>query len=681
MKIDRRHSLSIKLLKWVLLWALLAGTVLSLAQIYIDLLTQRRAISQDAEQILAMFHDPAKQAIFSLDKEMATQVIEGLFANKAMHFASIGHPDEAPLASRTRPIVPSPYRHFTDAIFGVEQRFSIPLYGRAPYDEYYGDLQLTLATAPYGQSFLRNALIIFFSGTLRAIFMAGAVYLVYLVLLTRPLSRIIEHIAAINPEQAKQMKIPMLVDQEHNELGLLINKINQLLASIERNRSQRHEAEANLLHLEHHDQLTGLPNRSMLLSQLTRVLEDASRRKECVAVLCCGLDDFKGINEKFSYPVGDNLLAIVADRLRSRSGRLTDLARLGGDQFALVVTDLAGPYQVAELAQQILNDLARPILLDGNSVSLQATIGITLFPDDSMDADKLLQKAEQTMMLAKERSRSRFQFYVASLDSEVRMRRDLAVSLREALQRDEFHLVFQPQIRLADQQLVGVEALLRWDHPDLGLVSPDLFIPLAEQNGSIIAIGEWVLNQACEQLRTWHDSGWPHLRMSVNLSTVQLHHPDLINAVNGALERNALAPSSLELEVTETGLMQDIDAASQRLTQLKGTGVLIALDDFGTGYSSLSYLRSLPLDKLKIDRSFTNDLLADPDDRNIVRAIIKLGHTLGLQVIAEGVESVEQAAYLQREGCQEGQGYFYSRPLTAHALAKWSARFNAAHKS
>lgn len=664
-----------------MLWALLAGTVLSLAQIYFDLLTQRAAISQDAEQILAMFHDPAKQAIFSLDKEMASQVIEGLFANKAMHFASIGHPDETPLASRTRPIPPSSYRHFTDAIFGVEQHFSSPLFGRAPYHEYYGDLQLTLATAPYGQSFLRNALIIFLSGTLRATFMAGAVYLIYLVLLTRPLQRIIDDIAEINPDQAEQMKVPMPVGQERNELGLLIDKINQLLASIERNRNQRHEAEANLLHLEHHDQLTGLPNRSMLLCQLVRVLEDASHRKENVAVLCCGLDDFKGINDKFSYPVGDNLLTIVADRLRLSSGRLTDLARLGGDQFALVVTNLAGPYQVAELAQQILEDLGQPILLDGNTVSLQATIGITLFPDDGMDADNLLQKAEQTMMLAKERSRSRFQFYVASLDSEIRMRRDLAASLRHALQRDEFHLVFQPQIRFADQQLVGVEALLRWDHPDLGLVSPDLFIPLAEQNGSIIAIGEWVLNQACAQLRTWHNSGWPGLRLSVNLSTVQLHHLDLTGVVSRALERNALPPNSLKLEVTETGLMKDIDAASQRLKQLKKTGVLIALDDFGTGYSSLSYLRSLPLDTLKIDRSFTKDLLANSDDRNIVRAIIKLGHTLGLQVIAEGVESIEQATYLQREGCHEGQGYFYSWPLTADALAQWSTTFHAEQKT
>lgn len=669
---DRRHSLSVKLLKLVLLWALLAGTLLSLAQIYVDLRTERAAISRDANEILAMFHDPASQAIFSLDQEMAAQVIEGLFAHKAVQYAAIGHPDESPLASRERAIENFPYRYLTDPIFGVKQSFSTPLYGRTPYDEYYGDLQLTLATAPYGEVFLRNALIIFTSGVLRAIFMGGAVYLLYLVLLTRPLLRIIDNIAAINPDQADRMTIPMLPGQERNELGLLITKINELLSSIESNRTQRREAEASLLHMAQHDQLTGLPNRSMLLDQLTRILADARRRQRRVAVLCCGLDDFKEINEKFSYPVGDNLLSLVAERLRSRSDRLTGVARLGGDQFALIITDVTEPYQVAELAQQVLDDLGEPVQLGSNRVSLQATIGITLFPEDGMGADKLLQKAEQTMMLAKERSRNRFQFYVASVDSEIRVRRELVTSLREALLHNEFHLVYQPQINLTTKQLIGVEALLRWHHPERGLVPPDLFIPLAEQSGAIIAIGEWVLHQACRQLREWHDAGHTHLCMSVNLSAIQLHHPDLTSMVSRALERYVLPPNCLELEVTETGLMQDIDAAVRHLTQLKSTGVQIALDDFGTGYSSLSYLRRLPLDKLKIDRSFTADLLADPDDRNIVRVIIQLGRNLGMRVIAEGVESAAQETYLLREGCHEGQGYFYSRPLTAEALMEWS---------
>jgi len=288
-----------------------------------------------------------------------------------------------------------------------------------------------------------------------------------------------------------------------------------------------------------------------------------------------------------------------------------------------------------------------------------------------MDASKLLQKAEQTMMLAKIRSRNRYQFYIASVDSEMRVRRELASSLRDALMRNEFHLVYQPQIDLTSRRVVGVEALLRWHHPERGLVPPDLFIPLAEQSGAIIAIGEWVLDQACRQLRDWQQAGRPELRMSVNLSTVQLHHPDLSCMVTRVLQRYALPRNCLELEVTETGLMEDIQAAAKHLNELKSTGVQIALDDFGTGYSSLSYLRGLPLDKIKIDKSFTGDLLVDHDDRNIVRIIIQLGRNLNMQVIAEGVESAEQEAYLSAEGCHEGQGYFYSRPLTAAALVTW----------
>ncbi|MEJ6655146.1 MAG: bifunctional diguanylate cyclase/phosphodiesterase, partial [Pseudomonas sp.] len=417
----------------------------------------------------------------------------------------------------------------------------------------------------------------------------------------------------------------------------------------------------------------------LLLDRLIRILAEAHRRQRSVAVLCCGLDDFKEVNEKFGYQVGDRVLIAVAERLRAHSGRLASIARLGGDQFALVVPDVDEPYEVAELAQQMLEELGQPLLIDKHQITIQASVGITLFPEDGRDAGKLLQKAEQTMMLAKVRSRNRYQFYIASVDSKMRARRELASSLREALSRNEFHLVYQPQVTLADHRVVGVEALLRWHHPDRGLVSPDLFIPLAEQSGAIIAIGEWVLDQACRQLREWHDAGRTHLRMSVNLSTVQLHHPDLSMMVTQVLQRHALPSNSLELEVTETGLMEDIHAAARHLNNLKHTGVLIALDDFGTGYSSLSYLRRLPLDKIKIDKSFTRDLLSDSGDQNIVRVIIQLGRNLNMQVIAEGVESLEQQAYLQQEGCHEGQGYFYSRPLPAAALIEWLDDYEQGH--
>jgi len=681
LKLELKNSLSVKLLRVVLLSALIVGVALSVAQIVFDAYKTRQAVAGDAQRILDMFRDPSTQAVYSLDREMGMQVIEGLFQDDAVRMASIGHPNETMLAEKSRALQQAPSRWLTDLILGQERTFTTPLVGKGPYSEYYGDLSITLDTATYGQGFIVNSVIIFISGVLRALAMGLVLYLVYHWLLTKPLSRIIEHLTSINPDRPSEHKIPQLKGHERNELGLWINTANQLLESIERNTHLRHEAESSLLRMAQYDFLTGLPNRQKLQEQLDKILIDAGRRQRRVAVLCVGLDDFKSVNEQFTYQAGDKLLLALADRLRAHSGRLGALARLGGDQFALVQADIDQPYEAAELAQSILDDLEAEFALDHEGIRLRATIGITLFPEDGDSTEKLLQKAEQTMTLAKTRSRNRYQFYIASVDSEMRRRRELEKDLREALTRDQFHLVYQPQISYRDNRVVGVEALIRWQHPEHGLVPPDLFIPLAEQNGTIISIGEWVLDQACRQLREWHDLGFTSLRMAVNLSTVQLHHTELPRVVNNLMQIYRLPPRSLELEVTETGLMEDISTAAQHLLSLRRSGALIAIDDFGTGYSSLSYLKSLPLDKIKIDKSFVQDLLDDDDDATIVRAIIQLGKSLGMQVIAEGVETAEQEAYIISEGCHEGQGYHYSKPLPARELAaflKQAERNNAA---
>ncbi|VXB57686.1 GGDEF-domain containing protein [Pseudomonas sp. 8AS] len=681
MKLELKNSLSLKLLRVVLLSALVVGVVLSCAQIVFDIYKTRQAVASDAQRILGMFRDPSTQAVYSLDREMGMQVIEGLFQHEAVRYAAIGHPNEPMLAERSRELIDAPSRWLTDPILGKEQMFSTQLVGKGPYSEYYGDLNITLDTASYGENFITTSVIIFISGVLRALAMGLVLYLVYHWLLTKPLSKIIEHLTSINPDRPSEHKLPMLRGNEKNELGLWINTANQLLESIERNTHLRHEAENSLLRMSQYDFLTGLPNRQQLQQQLDQILEDAGRLQRRVAVLCVGLDDFKGINEQFSYQTGDQLLLALSDRLRSHSGKLGALARLGGDQFALVQADIEQPYEAAELAQSILDSLDTAFSLEQQEVRLRATIGITLFPEDGDSTEKLLQKAEQTMTLAKSRSRNRYQFYIASVDSEMRRRRELEKELREALKRNELHLVYQPQIDYRDHQVVGVEALLRWQHPQHGFVPPDLFIPLAEQNGSIIAIGEWVLDQSCRQLREWHDQGFSNLRMAVNLSTVQLHHAELPRMVNNLLQVYRLPARSLELEVTETGLMEDITTAAQHLLSLRRAGALIAIDDFGTGYSSLSYLKSLPLDKIKIDRSFVQDVLEDEDDATIVRAIIQLGKSLGMQVIAEGVETAEQEAYIIAQGCNEGQGYLYSKPLPAREVTlylKQARRLNIA---
>lgn len=662
-----RNSLSRKLLRVVLLSALAVGLVLSCAQIIFGAYKTRQLIEADAQRILRMTRDPSTQAIYSLDREMGAQVMEGLFQHESIRMASIGHPDEGMLALKIRPPIDLPTRWLTDPILHRDRQFSIPLIGKPPYNEYYGELRITLDTAKYGQEFINDSIVIFIVGILRALTLGLVLFLIYQWLLTRPLTKLIEHLAQINPDRPGEHKLPMIRGHERNELGLWVETANGLLASIEHNMHLRQEAESSLYRMTQYDSLTGLPNRQQLQSQLDHILDEARRMQRRVAVLCLGLDDFKGVNEQYSYQAGDCLLKALADRLRGSAGRLGALARLGGDQFVLVLSGIEQPYDAAELAQALLDDLETPIEFDGDPIRLRATIGITLYPEDGDNTEKLLQKAEQTMTLAKSRSRNRYQFYVASIDSEMRARRELEKDLSEALKRNEFHLVYQPQVDYRQNRITGVEALIRWKHPQGKLVPPDLFIPLAEQNGSIIEIGKWVLDQACSQLRQWHAEGYTGLRVAVNLSTVQLRHPQLPQMIGELLQKHQLPAETLELEVTETGLMEDIDAAAHNLHSLRRSGALIAIDDFGTGYSSLSYLKSLPLDKIKIDKSFVQDIGQD-EGATIVRAVIQLGKSLGMTVIAEGVETPEQEAYLIAEGCQEGQGYYYSKPLPARDL-------------
>ncbi|WP_028239718.1 putative bifunctional diguanylate cyclase/phosphodiesterase [Stutzerimonas azotifigens] len=665
MKLELRNSLSRKLLRAVLLSAVAVGLVLSCAQIVYDAFKTKQLISSDAQRILRMARDPSTQAIYSLDREMGAQVMEGLFQHESISRASIGHPDDGMLASKNRPKIALPTRWITDPILGAEQTFSVPLIGREPYSEYYGDLSITLDTGQYGQEFVVDSIIIFVVGILRALAMGFVLFALYQWLLTRPLMNLVQHLVRINPDRPGEHKLPMPDGHEKNELGLWVETANGLLASIERNMHLRHEAENSLQRMTQYDFLTGLPNRQQLQLQLGQILEDAERQQRRVAVLCLGLDDFKSVNEQFSYQTGDRLLIALAERLRGLPGVR---ARLGGDQFAIIQPDIDEPYEAAELAQHVLDALEAPILLDEQPVRLKATIGITLFPEDGDSTEKLLQKAEQTMTLAKSRSRSRYQFYVASIDSEMRQRRELEKDLAQALEMEQFHLVYQPQFDYHQRRVTGVEALIRWHHPVRGIVPPDRFIPLAEQNGSIIGIGDWVLQRACQQLREWHDQGLTDLRMAVNLSTVQLHHNELPRVISNLIQIYRLPPESLEVEVTETGLMEDIAKATQNLHSIRRSGALIAIDDFGTGYSSLSYLKSLPLDKIKIDKSFVQDVRQDDGDATIVRAIIQMGKSLGMQVIAEGVETAEQESYLIAQGCHEGQGYYYSRPLPAREL-------------
>lgn len=675
MSIQRKHSLSFKLLRWVLGAALVVGVVLSFMQITYDVFITRQLIDSDAKRILLMFKDPSTQAIYSLDQDVGQQVIEGLLQHEAVREAAIGHLGEPDLAFGSRALSAITCRGITDLFFLPERAYQVALVGDSEPEEYYGDLRIILDTATYGERFLKNSLVILTSGVLRALLLGLVLYLIYHALLTRPLAKIIRHLGRINPDRPSEYQLPILSGHEENELGVWTRKVNQLLASIERNTHLRREAEDSLLLMSQVDFLTGLPNRQELQLQLDKIIDDASGKQQGVAVLCLGLDDFKNINEQHNYQVGDWLLQGVAMRLRAITGHDSCLARLGGDQFVVVQAGIDDPEQAAALAQNILDSLKEPLVMTQGhssellSVRLNATIGITLYPDDGDNTEILLQQAEQTMQLAKKGARNRYQFFIATIDMEMRKRRRLKKELKDAIASNQLYLVYQPQMNYTSKHIIGVEALLRWQHPELGSVPPDVFIPLAEQSSNIIDIGEWVLDQACRQLRSWNDQGIKNLRMAVNLSAAQLHHVDLLAVVQEKLTTYNLDAGSLELEVTETGLMEDIKAAASNLRGLRRMGVLIAIDDFGTGYSSLSYLKTLSLDKIKIDKSFVQDMLDSEDNAIIVKTIIQLSKSLGMQVIAEGVETFEQEQFIIQLGCDEGQGYFYSKPASANEIS------------
>ena len=666
-----RKHLSHRLLALTLLAALLLGLLASLLQITIDAGKVRQGIRSDGDQVLAMFREPSLQAAATRDRLMAVQVVEGLLRHPGVSNASIRLQDGNLLASARQAGEP-PARHWlTDRLFGREYVFGVRLQDSLPGRPPHGELSLTLDTHYQAARFLDSAWLTLLSSLAHALLLGLAMFLLYRWQLTLPLQRMIAHLTQIDPERPAARQLPAIRGHEHDELGLWVDTANQLLAAIARNQALRREAEHSLERMSQFDLLTGLPNRGLLQQQLEQIIIEARHGHQRVAIFCLGIDDFKAVNESYGYQSGDQLLMAVAQRLRSLEMQFNALARMGSDKFAMILVAFEQPYQAAELAQNLLDELARPFQIDQHEIVLRATLGITLYPEDGDSAEYLLQRAEQTMTLAKQQARNRYQFYIASVDLEIRQQRELEQELHLALQRGELELHYQPQHAYPDHRVVGVEALLRWRYPERGFISPERFIPLAEQNGLILKIGDWVLEQACQQLRVWHDRGLPWLRMAVNLSTSQLRNAVLPERILELTRRYGLPPRTLEVEVTETVLMEDVVSVAERLGKLREAQVLVAIDDFGTGYSSLNYLKSLPLDKIKIDRSFVCDLDADEDDANIVRAIIQLAHSLSIEVIAEGVENRAQEHYLIEHGCSEGQGFLYSRALPAEEAFRY----------
>ncbi len=450
--------------------------------------------------------------------------------------------------------------------------------------------------------------------------------------------------------------------------------------------TERTNAEEQIHNLAYYDLVTGLPNRAHLYDMISLALNRGNQHSNKFALLFLDLDHFKQVNDTLGHNAGDLLLRQVSSRLKD-AVRKTDsvarpedsevkpltetIARLGGDEFVVLLDQIDRPEDAAYVARRVCKELARIFILDGNEVRITTTIGISIFPADGNTAEELLKHADVAMYHAKEQGRNGYQFYSQSIHQLALERFALERDLRKTLEADGFHLEYQPKVALKNGEVTGLEALVRWKHPERGLVSPADFIPLAEETGIIVPLGEWVLQTACEQMVSWLEAGIPPFIMAVNCSSIQLVRTDMAKVIKTALDSTGLNPAYLEIELTESLLLQDVEEGIAILQALKDLGLHVSIDDFGTGFSSLSYLKRLPVDKLKIDQSFIKDLTTDPGDAAIVTSMITLAHNLDLTVIAEGVENAEQLGFLRAEKCDEIQGYLISRPLPAEVFAEW----------
>jgi len=429
------------------------------------------------------------------------------------------------------------------------------------------------------------------------------------------------------------------------------------------------ESEEQFRVLAHFDLLTGLPNRALFYDRLAHALALARRNRWWLAVLFIDVDRFKHVNDTFGHAAGDQLLKQVSERLGECVRSDDTVGRLSGDEFAIVLSRLTAPGDAAVVSKKIIDELNKPFELEGTELFVTASIGITVFPTDSVEQDALIRNADVAMYRAKDRGRNNYQFYTPEMNRRTREMLSMESELRRAIERDELVLHYQPKVSLTTGLITGVEALLRWQHPERGLVPPGEFIPLLEETGLVVQAGAWVLRAVCRQLNEWRSRGVAVVPVAVNLSARQFLSPDLGPMIKSILEENDVGPELLEVEITESAIMTDVEEASRTLEYLQALGVASAIDDFGTGYSSLGYLKRFPLRALKVDRSFVDEITTDADDAHITQAVISMAHSLGLKVIAEGVETEAQLAFLLRYGCDEVQGFLFSRPVAADACA------------
>jgi diguanylate cyclase (GGDEF)-like protein/PAS domain S-box-containing protein len=491
----------------------------------------------------------------------------------------------------------------------------------------------------------------------------------------------VEHISTLLNEQVDGSNVYRADEQDQHQNGSAIPlKIDIREVYLEhekhytvlfRNVSEQYEAEKLIRHMAWHDSLTGLANRNLLSERLDEALKLARRLEKKVAVMILDLDKFKPVNDLHGHATGDKLLKVVAERLIKCAREVDTVARLGGDEFAIVFTNIEDDANIITIADRIIHSIQQPVEIDGNVIQIGTSIGISFFPGDSDTPTELIRMADVALYQAKEDGRRVFRLYDPQMDAETKVQKQIEMDLNKALENDELLLHYQPQFDATTGEMVGTEALIRWLHPENGMISPYNFIPIAELCGLMIPIGQWVLNTACIAAKGWQDQGLPKIRICVNISARQFHADNFVETIEHAIKLSNLNPKWLELEITEGMVIKNAESVITKLQGLKALGVYLSIDDFGTGYSSLAYLKRFPVNKLKIDQSFIRNIHEDQDDAAITDAVIRLGHSLGLTVVGEGVETEEHVKILQEKGCDVFQGYHFCRPIDHDAFVEF----------
>lgn len=647
----------------VLLLTFVAIIALQRASLRNDLLQDVKVVSRGVGENCA-------SAMINNDPRTASTVLETLSATSHVIGARLFNKDQTVFAEFYQNLARDPHIDELKAATILRQ-------GHIFYPAYLDVFEpIIYQGETLGQLMLRVDLAKVDNALIRYLWIGTAIFFIYTALtfllangLQRLISEPIKSLALSMQTISREKNYSLRVQKSsHDELGSLFDGFNDMLAEIEIRDQELRDSKTDLDYLAHHDPLTQVANRLLFHDRLEHSLARAKRMKLRLAILYIDLDRFKNVNDSLGHHVGDEVLCTVTERLSNLVREADTLARLGGDEFVIILEQFKKTDDVGRYVEKLLREMAQTIEIFDQQLHVTASVGISLYPENGDDVDSLMQAADIAMYQAKGNGSNIYQFYSAEMNVNARESLLLENQLRDALKKKQLVLYYQPQVELKTGRLIGFEALIRWNHPDLGVVSPLDFIPLAEKSGLIVPIGEWILHTACKQMKNIQEQWQLPLVMAVNISPRQFLHPSFVQTVAEVLYRTKLKPGFLELEITESMVMGDVDLAISKMNEFNKMGVQLAIDDFGTGYSSLEYLKKFPIAKLKIDQSFVRGLGSDANDAAIVNSVIALGKSMNLEVIAEGVETVEQLDFLKKEGCDQGQGYLFSKPLPVAEL-------------